>query len=204
MESSEKILTMLQRIEVSLELMEKRIDQLEKNTVQSLPVPNGLPETVCSPPSKKAFGYGKSSRYTLIESRRREVLRALSIVHDISLTRSTKTLFYAGTRRYCISISSLTNKRFRPYIYSYCPEWHEYLQASDQGFMVLGMLDRNEAYAIPVSMMAEILPHLSETSRHAFRKWNLTLALNREGELLISLPDSIADVELSAFRFSVV
>lgn len=201
MDAEKKLIEVLLGLEASVDALRARLDQLEKGSDPT--IHRASLEIPCSPPSGKAFGYGKSSRYADIETKRREVIKALSVLDDAKLTRSTKTLFFSPKRRYCVSMSRLTDKRFRPYSYSYCPEWHDYLVAAEQGVFVLGMLDRDEAYAVPVEEMALILPHLSETVRKGPRKWNITLALLDNGELVIHLPEPLSDLRLAPFRFPI-
>lgn len=201
MDRLDRILHLIETLNYAITGLNKRLDRLEGKSITS--PPERQLEIPCYPPSGKPFGYGKSTSYSEIESKRRAVIKALGIIHNVTLTRSTKTLFSHDERRYCFSISRLGEKRFRPYLYSYCPEWHEYLSLGEEGYFVLGMMDRAEAYAIPVHCMETILPFLSETTRKGQRKWNVTLAIQQGGSLAIQLPDPPGAMDLSPFRFSI-
>ena len=201
MDDQTKILEALSGLQSTIDSLKSRMDRLEKKSITK--EQTAYLEIPCFPPSGKPFGYGQSSRYADIETKRREVIKAIELLDDAKLTRATKTLFFTPKRRYCVSMSRLTDKRYRPYSYSYCPEWHAYLLAADEGQFILGMLDRDEAYAIPVGEMIAMLPFLSETVRKGPRKWNITLALLEDGELAVHLPEPLGPLRLSPFRFPV-
>ncbi|NBS18108.1 MAG: hypothetical protein EBT06_06570 [Gammaproteobacteria bacterium] len=69
--------------------------------------------------------------------------------------------------------------------------------------LMLGMLDRNEAFAIPVEEMKVLLPHLSEITKKLPKKWNITLALQDDGNLVMYVPEPIGHIGLNQYRFPV-
>jgi hypothetical protein len=113
-----------------------------------------------------------------------------------------------GSERVAISISKRYDSRANyPYWYGYRPDWQEYLAAGTNGYLLLGMVDRPEGYALPLSFLTPLLPLLNTTTEPGTGRmhWHmhvveqtdgLALLLHKLGQTLSITPYSTVGVSL--------
>ena len=105
-----------------------------------------------------------------------------------------------GAERLCITLSKrYENVGQQKYWYSYHPPMEKYLLESEEGSLVLGMMDREEAYIIPVRDMETIKHALSTTTKDNRHYWHLTL-YETDGELYLALPKKNERLSLRTYK----
>jgi hypothetical protein len=104
-----------------------------------------------------------------------------------------------------LSIVCSVSKRYknvnRPYWYALSPQWLDYLRTSNEGYFLLGCMDQDEAYALPLSVLDKHLADLNTTEKPDRQYWHIELTFDDKGGLALSLPRSRKKLPLSEYSF---
>lgn len=114
---------------------------------------------------------------------------ALSAKIGINLVRKRQALFEdkAADARACITVSKRYDNAMQPYWYAYHPKWDGFLAGAQQGYMVFGCVDRNDAFAIPLAEMRKILPSLNQTTKpDGAMYWHVKFAESPSGIVMFA------------------
>jgi len=120
-----------------------------------------------------------------IDLMRDRIVSALQKKLGIVLVRRRRAMFedIRGKNRACISISKRYGREYQPYWYAYHPAWNEFLEGGKDALFVLGCMDRDEAFAIPLSVFSTFLPKLNQTVREdGARYWHVVITTNEDGK----------------------
>jgi hypothetical protein len=108
-----------------------------------------------------------------------------------------------GAVRAVLAVSKRYEKRSTfPYWYAYHPDWDDFLsEASQSAWLLLGCMDRPEAYAVPRSVLIDHLDGLNTTVRKDTGKlhWHIHL-VERDGEIAMLLPKRDGDLTMAPHR----
>ena len=99
----------------------------------------------------------------VLAAKRKSLIAAMSSKLGTPLIADTVSKHQSanGSQRVAISVSKRYEARAdNPYWYGYHPDWQEYLSAAASGYLLLGMVDREEGYA-PASFRADALAALT-------------------------------------------
>ncbi len=135
---------------------------------------------------------------------RERIAFALQAKLGVALVRRRRAMFESadGRVRACISISKRYERDYRPYWYAYHPTWHEFLQEAEVGVFILGCMDRDEAFSVPLGALCEFLPKLNQTTREGGKSyWHIDMTTNDDGSL--SLYSSKTGEKLDLRPFSI-
>jgi len=126
----------------------------------------------------------------VLATKRKSLLSAMSLELGTSLIVDTvgKHRNADGTQRVVISVSKRYDERpDYSYWYAYHQDWQEYLTAATNGYLLLGMVDRAEGYALPLSILKPLLPLLNTTTRPDTGRlhWHMQVAEQTEGLALL-------------------
>ena len=108
---------------------------------------------------------------------RHDIVRAFSKAQNKELLKKSKAQFWSSDKklRVCCTISKYY-ERTSGYWYAYHPQWDEFLSAGDPGFLLLGCVGSDIAFALPRSFIFDLLPDLNVTERSEGKKyWHLHL-----------------------------
>ena len=107
-----------------------------------------------------------------IDAVRDRIVQALQKKLGVTLIRRRRAMFedIEGHNRACVSISKRYGREYQPYWYAYHPAWNEFLEGAKDALFVLGCMDRDEAFAIPLSIFATFLPKLNRTIKRGRRE----------------------------------
>jgi hypothetical protein len=133
-----------------------------------------------------------------IQAKRELIMRALSKRDGKELIQSSGAL-YSSVDGAARAVCTLSNRRptGAPYWYGYSPQWDEYLSGASDSYLVLGSMDRNNAYAVPYSSIKKLLKHFHRTKD---RHWHVELEENNTGQLTIVIPKSGLRFDLTEFE----
>ena len=94
-----------------------------------------------------------------LDEKRQAAVDALSSKLGVSLLKHRQTLFWSSdkTIRVCAAVSKRYERNYQCYWYAYHPAWNEFLVEGTTSYFVLACMDRDEAYAIPHSLIEETL-----------------------------------------------
>jgi hypothetical protein len=143
----------------------------------------------------------------LLQAKRNEVVTALSKREGDPLIRKSRALYWNSKQdiRGAFTVSKRYTRKSGPlYWYAYHPQWRDFLDEAERGFIVLGCMDRNEAFAIPATKFHPILALLNTTtSKEGSFYWHLHLHEDDAGKLYLSLPKQRGIFSLVPFSLSI-
>ena len=76
----------------------------------------------------------------------------------------------------CCTISKRYKNKYQPYWYALHPKWIEFMEQYEKGYFVLGCMDRNEAFCIPLDVVRENIENLNITKKEDKQYWHIKLA----------------------------
>ncbi len=120
-----------------------------------------------------------------MDAMRDRIVAALQKKLGVTLVRRRRAMFedIDGRHRACISISKRYGREYQPYWYAFHPAWNEFLEGATEALFVLGCMDREEAFAIPLSTFTSFLPKLNQTVRDGgARYWHVVITTNDDGK----------------------
>lgn len=144
----------------------------------------------------------------VLQNKRRAISDALSAREGVALLSDgvARRTSADGRIRVAISISKLYEDRPDfPYWYAFHPDQDDYLAESETGYFVLGCIDRDEAYAIPLDVMRPLVGLLNATTREESGRVHYHVHLaEREGALALLLPKASSHLNVAPFRLALV
>lgn len=113
---------------------------------------------------------GDGSGFTptdVIQQIRNRIVAALKTEFASNLVKKSRALYWDPQHqdRVVCTISKRYTRQAMKYWYAYHPKWHEFLSEGEKGYFVLGCTDLNEAFALPVNLLAEHLEELNKTTK---------------------------------------
>ncbi len=155
--------------------------------------------------SEEAIGKKYSPELTdskLLQEKREKIISAIALSEGTALIRKSRAVYWNAARnvRAVWSISKkYLGKNQNPYWYAYHPAWDDFLAPAEQGFFILGCMDREEAYAIPRQEMEVVLPYLhTTTAKDGKAYWHIHLK-EGHGGLEMVIPNTAENLKLQKF-----
>jgi hypothetical protein len=136
----------------------------------------------------------------LLQAKREHIVRTLSARMGASLIKKSRATYWDAEHRNRMACT--LSKRYEariPYWYAYHPSWNDFLRDAEQGNFVLGCMDQDFVFSIPVSDMQPILPnlHTTETKKHMY--WHIHLLQPEDGRFELIVPGR-NNVDLMKYR----
>lgn len=143
-------------------------------------------EVVEAGDSTERSGYDFTSPDQLNAMRER-IVAALSRQFGSSLVRRRQALYETADtkRRASISISKRYSRDYQPYWYAFHPAWAEFLEGGVEAVHVLGCMDLDRAFVIPLGTLKEFLPKLNQTARDGKIYWHVVITTTEDGSLAL-------------------
>jgi hypothetical protein len=117
--------------------------------------------------------------------------------------KRTRTNFSDSENR--LGITCVVSKRYKrdyqPYWYALHPKWLEFMQSVRDGYFVLGCMDRDTAYALPVLSILEYLPMLNATDKGDRKYWHIALTLENN-RLALNLSSVSRKIDIEPYAFN--
>lgn len=138
----------------------------------------------------------------LIEEKRNSIIEKIEKCTGTIYKKQRRTQFESsdGLSRLGIAVSKHYDKPGQQsYWYAYHPHIEAFLSGSKSGYFVLGMMDREAVYMIPVSEMEKYKQYLSTTVKDSRNYWHITL-YDCKGEIYLSLPKKGKKVSLQKYK----
>ena len=107
-----------------------------------------------------------------------------------ALIRKSSALYWSTDTAHKTRIACTISKRYAKsggYWYAYHPEWDSFLGGGESGYYVLGCVDRDVAYALPLSWIRKHLPELSVTKRDDTHYWHVLIFEGDDGHLALKI-----------------
>ncbi len=152
---------------------------------------------------EKETGTREFTDSELLQAKRDEIIAALSKKEGVPLIRKSRALYWSPDHN--VHAAFTISKRYlrkggSGYWYAYHRQWHDFLEQAERAYLVLGCMDRNEAFAIPVSKFHPLLSTLNTREKEDVTDyWFLVLYEGQDGNLSLTLPKQKGSLSLSSF-----
>ena len=139
----------------------------------------------------------------LLSAKRLEAVEAFARSKGQELVRHSRTLFWTSDKllRVCCAVSKRYESDYQPYWYAFHPNWDRFLSEGKESYFVLSCMDRNEAYALPYSLVDKHKQNLNMTDRGGKSYWHISLTTLEDGSLALNLSRIGVKVALKPFAF---
>lgn len=140
-----------------------------------------------------------------MNEKRSQIVAALQFRLGVPLVQRRRAYFESadGATRVCITISKRYYRDYQPYWYAYHPAWNEFLLEAQRGFFVLGCMDREDAFVLPVSDLAPLLPKLNKTIREDGKSyWHVSMTTLEDGSLALYSSKTGDTIPLAPYALS--
>lgn len=136
-----------------------------------------------------------------IEGKRDAILKRFFSKHGGGYKRITRAQYVGDSDvRVVCSISKRYKRDYQPYWYAFHPNWFEFLKTGNQGHLLLGCMDRDEAYALPVDVVSAHVDKLNKTEKPDRFYWHVALLLEN-GVLFLNMSKTGEKLSLQPFAF---
>lgn len=135
-------------------------------------------------------GNQEKTPYDVINEIRGRIIHTLQQREGEPLVKRSSALYWSADPNHRIRIACTVSKRYERtdnnYWYAYHPNWDRFLAEGTTGYFVLGCVDRNVAYAIPLKFFRDLLPDLYKTQKKdGGYYWHVLLADGKLGKLVL-------------------
>ena len=139
----------------------------------------------------------------LLESKRKEIVGVFFKSRGLKVVKRSKTNFADPTDALHVTcaLSKRYKRDYQPYWYALHQPWIDFMGGGEQGYFILGCMDLDEAYAIPLELINEYRDCLNATDRDGKIYWHIALNLDG-GTLSWNLSKIGKKIDLKAFAFS--
>ena len=146
------------------------------------------------------------TNYDLLSARRQMAVDALAAELEIPLRRYQGRQSWFWNPDYDLHVGVAVSKRHEDdhqlYWYTYNPAWNDFLEDCERSCYLLACMDRDEAYAIPFSVLRANLKNLNTTTRNGISYSHVMLARGRRGALVWDLSKVQKKIPLSEYAVS--
>ncbi len=171
----------------------------DASTVVKQESPTGIEEQGSDPSIGEPKKQEATSSEVLRELRQR-IITAVGMRENAPLIKKSAALYWTSDRR--THVACTISKRYSSggYWYGYHEKWDKFLSEGTKGFLVLGCVGRNEAYAIPFDWIHSKLDELHTTERDDAKYWHIYLEETQSGELALAAYKPIRRMLVTAFH----
>jgi hypothetical protein len=126
--------------------------------------------------------------FAVLDKKRGDIIEAMNRKTGTKLIKKSRALFWDAKHelRIACSISKRYPKSYL-YWYAYHPEWNQFLGEGRESYFVLGCMDLNVAFAIPLNVMVANLEALNTTTTSKKSYWHVHIVETSDGGLAIPL-----------------
>ncbi|MDH5546195.1 MAG: hypothetical protein OEZ43_11415 [Gammaproteobacteria bacterium] len=139
-----------------------------------------------------------------LDAKRDNIIRRFGEIKGKALIKKTRATYWSADRelRVVCTISKPYERENQRYWFVFHTRWEEFLGPSSDSFLVLGGMDLDKAFAIPMKVFMENIGHLNTTERPEGKMyWHVTLAKVESGEYKLTLPRISKYLDISEYVF---
>ncbi|MBK7392723.1 MAG: DUF262 domain-containing protein [Chloracidobacterium sp.] len=109
------------------------------------------------------------------------------------------------TLKIACTISARYEEASYPYWFRYDKRWREFVSSAPDGFLILGCMDLDIAFAIPASAIEEFLPKMNTTDNYRDREsyWHVFVRILEGERYSIYLSKTQEDFDITPYQFRV-
>jgi hypothetical protein len=144
---------------------------------------------------------------SLMQEKRELIVSAFAKTRGVNLIRRSRALHWNSDHSFrtaCAVSKRYTNSGNILYWYAYHPRWDKFLSEAEESFYILGGMDINIAFSIPVGMLRQRLDELNTTTKtDGSSYWHIKILEKRLGDYALHMPKSGKHLPLNEFAFSI-
>ncbi len=141
----------------------------------------------------------------LMQEKRDRIINSFARQHNVKLIRKSRALYWNAEHRFrtvCAVSKRYTRSGNVSYWYAYHPQWDEFLGEAENSYFILGCMDLNIAFAIPVHKLRERLAELNTTTRpDGTFYWHIKILEPQSHTYSLQMPKSGQPLFLSQYEF---
>lgn len=137
-----------------------------------------------------------------LDAKRAEIVEAFFKAHHSEAIKKSRTNFTDSANNIAVTcaVSKHYKREYQPYWYALHPEWLEFMRSAPSGFFILGCMDRDEAYALPLTFVENHLAHLNRTVKDDRHYWHVALTTD-DGHLALNISRIGQKVDITPYSF---
>jgi hypothetical protein len=141
----------------------------------------------------------------VLDQKRSDIINALAPKIGAKLIKRSRALFWDASheKRVACSISKRYTKGSYPYWYAYHPEWNDFLHEGTSSYFVLGCMDLDVAFAIPLAVVTKNLNALNTTTTSKKTYWHVHVVETDSGGYALLLPHQDTQLPLDQFQIPI-
>lgn len=139
-----------------------------------------------------------------LDEKRQQIIHAIGKQEGKTLIKRSRALFWDSGHRFrlvCTVSKRYSKKGATPYWYAYHPRWDEYLEGAETAYFVLGCMDLNVAFAIPLDALRGYLPAMNITKKDdGTYYWHIKILEPAPNKYALQLPKTGSLASLVPFQ----
>ena len=143
----------------------------------------------------------------MLQEKREQIVSAVGRRVGTTLIKKSRALFWDTMherRLACYLSKRYPRKGAPPYWYAYHPQWHEFLKEGGEGFLALGCMDLDFAFAIPVVNFEPILGALNTTTKEDGKAyWHIHVVEQSPDRYSLLMPKRSTGLDLNTYRIAI-
>lgn len=144
----------------------------------------------------------------LIHAVRNKLIDAIGNAHGTKYIKKSRALFWNRYHEYrvvCTISKRYETKGTEKYWYAYHPQWHEFLNEGERGTFLLGCMEIDKGFAIPVEVMEAHLDEFNKTVRKRDGKYyyHIKIKEDKSGNHSLLLPQGKSNLRLDDFAIEI-
>jgi hypothetical protein len=144
---------------------------------------------------------------TIMQEKRAVIINTFAQERDFKLIRRSGALYWNPDHSFrivCTVSKRYSDRSTTPYWYAYHPRWDAFLEPAKQAFFILGCMDLNVAFAIPLDVIRERLDELNTTVKADGRTyWHIKIMETQQGGYSLHAPKSGNHLSLDQYSFPI-
>ena len=142
----------------------------------------------------------------LLRSKRDAILMSFGDRSGIKFIKKSMALYWNSEHSYCVACTlskRYTKKGTAPYWYAYHPNWDTFLADGTSGYLVLGCMDLDSAFAVSWNVIHSHLSDFDTTGEGTNMYWHLKILEPQPNVYVLQLPKTDKVLQLNSFMFPV-
>ncbi len=155
--------------------------------------------------SQKAKSGWKFTDSASLEGKRGQIVAALGRRERVPLIKKSRALYWSADHqtRAAFTVSKRYARKGAHYWYVWHAQWDEFLAEGKRGYLVLGCMDREDAFAIPIEVFRPLVDRLyTTTNEDGTHYWHVQLTEGPSGEVFLIVPNEKNDLSLRHFTLN--
>jgi hypothetical protein len=153
--------------------------------------------------AEKVKGTWQFTDSKALQTKREEIIAALSRREGLTLLKKSRALYWSADhdKRAACTISKRYSRKGGPhYWYAYHTQWDNFLREGERGYLVLGCMDLDHAFAIPSNVFRPLMESLNiTTNEDGSHYWHVQLTESPTGKVSLIVPKQKKNLELAEY-----